>query len=120
MTSIATPRVRALLIGAALSAGCTIEPISQRPIDAAELAIASALEANALESTDLALAREKLALARRWADAKDYGPATWLAQQAEVDSELARLKAMSIRARAAAVEATDEFRRIRAATKRPS
>lgn len=33
--------------------------------------------------------QEKLRLAQRWIDARDYGPARWLAEQAQVDAELA-------------------------------
>jgi len=46
---------------------------------------------------------------------RDYQPARWLAEQSAVDAELAEMKAMSLRARVAAAEATAQFRREAAA-----
>jgi hypothetical protein len=85
-------------------------------IETAERAVADAMQARAAElaAPELDLAREKIALARRWADARDYRPAKWLAEQAQVDAQLAEMRAISARARAGAVQATDEFRRISA------
>jgi hypothetical protein len=71
-----------------------------------------------LAPADLDLAREKLALARRWTQAKDYRPARWLAEQAKVDAEVAEVRASSARARAAAARETEEFRRINASMKK--
>ena len=42
---------------------------------------------------------DKLELTRRWIEARDYKPARWLAEQAQVDAELASMKAMGARGR---------------------
>jgi hypothetical protein len=44
-------------------------------------------------------AEDKLALARRLMDAGDHGPALWLAEQAQVDAELAIARASASDAR---------------------
>ena len=46
-------------------------------------------------AADLKLAQDKLALGKRWIAAKDYQPALWLVEQAQVDAELAQMKAIS-------------------------
>jgi hypothetical protein len=62
-----------------------------------ERAIAQAQAAGAAEHapTELALAQEKLALGKRWIEARDYEPAKWLVEQALVDAQLAGMKATS-------------------------
>jgi hypothetical protein len=50
---------------------------------------------------EVARSQQKLRLAQRWIDARDYGPARWLAEQAEVDAELALARAAAQEARAA-------------------
>jgi hypothetical protein len=92
----------ALLLVSALCAGCA--GFDSAPATAefarSERALADADEAGAaaLAPAELALARQKLALARRWVAANDYKPARWLIEQACVDAELARAKAISARA----------------------
>ena len=44
-------------------------------------------------ATELNNAKEKLRLTRRWIEAGDYAPARWLAEQAQIDAELAEVKA---------------------------
>jgi hypothetical protein len=117
MSSIPRSRAKILLAGATFVAGCSLHPGPDMEIETAQRALADAVHAHAAEhaAPELALAREKIALARRWAEAKDYRPAKWLAEQAQVDAELAAMRALSARARAGAAQATDEFRRISAA-----
>jgi hypothetical protein len=77
-----------------------------------ERAIAQAAAAGAAEHApaELALAQEKLALGKRWIAAHDYAPAKWLVEQAQVDAELAGMKAASAVAMQAALRDTAQFR----------
>lgn len=104
------------LILAAAAAGCAINAVPADQIALAERAIGAAREAGAAQAAkeELHLAEEKLQLGRRWAQTGDFKPARWLAEQAQVDAEVAMLKAMSARARHQAQELTAEFRAIRA------
>jgi Domain of unknown function (DUF4398) len=49
-------------------------------------------------------AQEKLGLTSRWIAARDYEPARWLAEQAQVDAELAEMKASAVKAQNAAAQ----------------
>ena len=120
MLGIPFPSARLLLLASVLASGCAIDPDPREAIVAADQAIVRALsaDATAFASADLDLAREKIALARRWAQAHDHRPARWLAEQAKVDAELAEMRAASARAREAAARETAEFRRINAAMKK--
>jgi hypothetical protein len=93
-----------LSLAALLAAGCATHPVPTDELGASESAIVAALDAGAAEhaAPELESAQEKVNLGRRWIAAKDYEPATWLIEQARVDAELARMKATSARARAAA------------------
>jgi hypothetical protein len=95
-----------------LVAGCAAYPVPNEQLAISETAITAALEAGAAEhaAADLKLAQEKLALGKRWIAAKDYQPAIWLVEQAQVDAELAQMKAMSAKARKVAADMTAEFR----------
>ncbi len=79
-------------------AGCASQPASD--VAAAEHAVALAQRAGAAHWSprELALAEEKIALTRRWIAARDPAPARWLAEQAQVDAELAALKSVVARA----------------------
>jgi hypothetical protein len=104
--------ITASIVAAGLGVGCTVNPMPSEQLALTQRAIAAAREAGAAQTApaELRLAEEKLALARRWIAARDYKPALWLAEQAQVDAELAVLKAMSARARVAAAAQTAEFR----------
>jgi hypothetical protein len=93
-------------------AGCAAYPMPTEQLGISETAIRTALSAGAAEhaAADLKSAQDKLALGKRWIAAKDYQPALWLVEQAQVDAELAGMKAMSIRARMVAAEMTAELR----------
>jgi len=86
------------LATAMLAAACATEPPAGQ-LASSEAALSAALDAGAAIASpgELALAREKLELSRRWMVAKDYKPARWLAEQAQVDAELASLKALGLR-----------------------
>jgi hypothetical protein len=101
-----------LLLAGLFVAGCAAYPAPHEQLAISETAINAALEAGAAEhaSADLKLAQEKLALGKRWIAAKDYQPAIWLVEQAQVDAELAQMKAISAKSRKVVAEMTAEFR----------
>jgi hypothetical protein len=96
-----TPVRSICLVAAVFAAGCVLHPVPgallapSAQLSASEEAIARAVAAGAAElaPVELAAAREKLALSRRWVEAADYEPARWLAAEAQVDAELAAAKA---------------------------
>ncbi len=75
--------------------GCASQPMAAGYVAEAERAIAQAMRSGAAQwaPRELALAQEKMALTRRWLASGDLVPARWLAQQAQVDAELAAVKA---------------------------
>ena len=89
----------AAIISAAVLAGCATQPTEE--MGNARAAITDSVRVAGPASPDLQRAQNKMALAQRWVDAKDYGPARWLAEQAEVDAELAAVRAASQDARRA-------------------
>ena len=90
-TSPALPSCLTLL----LVSGCATPAPPSGDLAAAERAVVRAVKSGAAEwaPQELALAQQKVALTRRWLDAGDPTPAHWLAQQAQVDAELAAVKA---------------------------
>ncbi len=86
---------------AALGCGCAHRSAPIAQVESSQAAIDAALRAGAAQAAprEMALAREKLELTRRWIEARDYKPARWLAEQAQVDAELASMKAMGVRGR---------------------
>jgi hypothetical protein len=78
-----------------------VQPLPSAQIASSEAAFGAALEAGAARTAprEIALAREKLTLTRRWIEARDYKPARWLAEQAQVDAELASMKAIGTQVR---------------------
>lgn len=118
MTRKETPRF--VLIGAAALAlgGCAsyAAPDTELAQARATLAAATLATPAADASAEIERSRGKLALAGRWMDARDHGPARWLAEQAQVDAELALAKSAAEEAhRAAALSVSN-----RAATRRVS
>ena len=93
-------------------AGCASAPMHDLMLG--ERAIAQALAAGAAQHapTELALAREKLALGKRWIAARDYEPAKWLVEQALVDAELAVMKAASANAMQVAAQQAAALRQV--------
>jgi hypothetical protein len=90
------PAFAALLL---LPCACAINPLPAEQLANSRAAVARAVAANAgdVAPEDLALAREKLRLAERWIAARDYKPARWLAEQAEVDARVASMRAVTAR-----------------------
>jgi PBP1b-binding outer membrane lipoprotein LpoB len=101
-----------VLLAALFLAGCAANPAPTEQLARSEAAIAAALDAGApeLATAELESAQAKMKLAQRWIAAKDYKPARWLVEQAQVDAELAAMKAISAKARTASAQATAEFR----------
>lgn len=116
-TPVIDPTLRLRAAPAVLAAALALGGCASAPLK--ELAQARATLAAATQSNDasaeLARANDKLALARRWMDARDYGPSRWLVEQAQVDAELALAKAAADdahRAAALAVANRTAVRRI--------
>lgn len=102
----------AILAAALALGGCASAPLEE--LTEAGAAVAAAARVNDA-SPELARANDKLALARRWVDARDYGPARWLVEQSQVDAELALAKAAAdnaLRAAALAVSNGSAVRRV--------
>ena len=102
-------RTKIVLTGLVL-AGCAAYPVPNEQLAISESAAALAAGAAEHAAPDLKLAQEKLALGKRWIAASDYRPALWLVEQAQVDAELAQMKAMSAKARKVAAQMTAEYR----------
>lgn len=89
-----------------LLAGATVLLAACQSLPAEEVSRARAMVAGATLSSiahpaapEVARSQRKVALAQRWIDAGDYRPARWLAEQAEVDAELALARRASEQAR---------------------
>jgi hypothetical protein len=78
-----------LAAAAALLAACQSLPAEEMSRARAMVEGATLASVGRSAAPELARSRQKVALAQRWIDAGDYGPARWLAEQAEVDAELA-------------------------------
>ena len=103
-------------LSALLSSACAAHRAPTLAIEASADSIvrAQASGAEELAPDELRLAREKLALTRRWMVARDHEPARWLAEQAEVDAELARARSAAARAiREASMLDTERMRMVR-------
>ena len=96
-------------LAALLVAGCAAYPHPTEQLQRSETAIAAALAAGAAElaPAELRSAQEKMRLGKRQVEARDYQPAHWLIEQAQVDAELATMKAIS----ATAIRQAEESRR---------
>lgn len=117
---------RAPLVGLTLSAallalgGCASTPIPTEQLAVAESAVqrASTSSTSANAAAELKIATGKLASARQAVASKDYVLARQLAEQAEVDAQVADLRAQSARSRLAAQESQDALRVLREETNR--
>lgn len=103
----------AVLTASAFSlAACASTPVSNEPMAVAEAVVqrANSTSTSADAASELRIANDKLASARVAVAAKDYERATQLAEQAEVDAQVALLRAESERSRKAAQESQDAAR----------
>lgn len=96
-------------------AGCASTPAPTQQIAAANTAITSANSAggNEFAPVELKSAIDKLAAAERAMSEKDYELAKQLAEQAQVDAQLASAKASSAKAKKAADALQDSSRVLR-------
>lgn len=92
-------RLAAALAAAGFAAGCSLQPRPTEELSQARLSVAQAVASAGAAAPDVKRAQDKVALSQRWMDARDYGPARWLAEQAEVDAELALARAANQDAR---------------------
>lgn len=109
---------KAILLMSFLAAGgCASYPVPGIQMQASQAAIDLAVESGAADhaTTDLERARDKHMLSQRWVAARDNEPARWLAEQAEVDAELARARSAAAGAVRSVVFLEDEVRLLRLA-----
>jgi len=87
-------------------AGCVSTPVPNEKIALAKSSVQRAEQAGATEfaPVELAAAREKLSSAEQAASHRDTQPASDLAEQADVDAQLAEATAMQQKAHKAAAE----------------
>ena len=101
-------RVRGAVVAAAVlaAAGCASTPIPNERIAVAKASVQRAEQSGAPEfaPVELAAARDKLNRAEKAASAREGQPATMLAEQADVDAQLAEATAMQQRSHKAATE----------------
>ena len=111
---------RALFSGAIFAAsifmgGCASDkpPVPTAQLEVSKAAVAEAISAGATEfaPVELGAAQEKLAAADKAVTAKDNASAKWLAEQAQMDAQLAAKKARAAKAQKAA-EALQESNRV--------
>jgi len=97
-------RIGVSLVAAILMAGCasTPAPVEQMAISRAALSNANNTENNELAPLQLKSAKEKMEAAERAMVAKDYVLARQLAEEAQVDAQLAAAMARSAKAKKAA------------------
>jgi hypothetical protein len=103
-------------LSALLSSACATYRAPTLAIEASadSIARAEASGAERLAPDEMRLAREKLALGSRWMAAHDHEPARWLAEQAEVDAELALARSAAARAiREASILDRERMRMVR-------
>jgi hypothetical protein len=106
----------ALLLAATLAlAACagTPAPNAQLAVSTAALTSAAAVGGGEAAPLEMRLARDKLARANLAMAAKDYDVARSLAEEAEVDAQLAGVKARSGQSAKAAAEVQDASRALR-------
>jgi Domain of unknown function (DUF4398) len=110
----ASPVIPVLILFCGL-AGCANTPVSVEKMAVAESAVERASNSSTSENAaiELQIAVSKLAGARQAVNNKDYDRARQLAEQAEVDAQVAELRAQSTRSRKAAQESQDAARVLR-------
>ncbi len=102
-------------ITAVVIAGCAGVPPPTEQIAVSKAALTNATSAGGDEfaSADMRAAREKLDRATLAMAAEDYDRARWLAEQAQVDAQLAGSKARSAKAQKAAATVQEDSRVLR-------
>lgn len=103
---------------AALLVGCQSLPAEEVGRARAMVTGATLASIGRSAAPELERSQQKVSLAQRWIDAGDYGPARWLAEQAEVDAELALARRASEQARLA-LAAREHARTTRVSWQKP-
>jgi hypothetical protein len=119
------PLAKAATIGIALSAaaaGCATNPVPDEKIAVAKAALQNAEQSGApeLAPVEMAAARDKLARAQKAAADHDAQPATQLAEQANLDAQLAAATAQEKKSHKAEVEFEASLQALRQETLRNS
>lgn len=101
------PLAMTLAVGLAALGGCASTPAPTEQLAVAEAAVQRANTTSTSENSavELKVATNKLAGARQAMASKDYELARRLAEQAEVDAEVAELRSQALRSRQAAQDA---------------
>jgi len=96
-------------------AGCASVPAPTEQLAVSKAAVANAVGAGGTEfaPAEMRTAQEKLDRANQAMAAKDYERARWLAEQAQVDAQLAVTKARSAKAQKAAFALQEDNRVLR-------
>nr|MBS0021976.1 DUF4398 domain-containing protein [Gammaproteobacteria bacterium] len=102
-------------IAAVVITGCTSIPAPTEQIASSRMAVSSAASAggNEFASAEMRAARDKLDRAIDAMTSEDYESARLLAEQAEVDAQLAASKARSAKAQKAAAAVQEDSRVLR-------
>lgn len=101
--------------GLLLAGGCASTPPPTGEMAVSTAAVARAVSAGATDSApvEMGIARKKLDSANAAMISKDYDTARTLAQEAQVDAQLAEVKARSTKARKAADAVREDGRALR-------
>ena len=115
-------RLGGALLAAAVLAGCASTPIPNEKIAVAKASVQRAEQSGAPEfaPVEMAAARDKLNRAEKAAADREAQPATVLAEQADVDAQLAEATAAQQRAHKAATEFDASMQALRQESMRSS
>jgi len=115
-----TLAVPSALIALLLTAGCASQPIPTDRLALAQQAIERAERAGAVELSPVEIrnAREKLSGAQRAAEAREVATTARLAEQAEIDAQLAEATARAEKSARAVAELDDSLRTLQRETQR--
>ena len=110
-----TRSISGIGLAAVLIGGCASVPAPTEQMAISQMAVSSAVSAggNEYASADMRAAQDKLNRANQAMAEKDYENARLLAEQAEVDAQLAASKAGSAKAEAAAAAVVEDSRVLR-------
>ena len=114
--------ISAALVALVTAAGCATTPIPNEKIAVAKASLQHAEQSGApeLAPVEMSQARDKLARAEKAAADHDAQPATQLAEQANVDAQLAEATAQEKKSRKAATEFDASMQALRQETLRSS
>jgi hypothetical protein len=102
-------------LAAVLMAGCASVPAPTEQLAVSKAAVANAVDAGGPEfaPAEMRTAQEKMDGANQAMAAKEYDRARWMAEQAQVDAQLAGSKARAAKAHKAALAVQEDSRVLR-------